>query len=206
MQREHVFESLPLLPGAGVTRVGYARVSTVDQDPALQLAALERAGVERVYQDRASGADPRRPELLAALDYLRAGDVLIVWKLDRLGRSLRHLVNVGEQLAARGVELVSLTEGIDTTTPAGRMLFGLLAVLAEFERDLIRERVAAGVAAARENGRAGGRPRALNPHQQQLVDELLLAGEQISVIAQTVGTSRATVYRAKRRQEAASGG
>jgi len=182
-----------------MTLVGYARVSTMDQDPDLQVRALTAAGVDpqRVYLDRASGMKTARPELARALDYLRPGDVLVVWKLDRLGRSVPHLVTTLNGLRERGVEFRSLTEQMDTTTAQGRLLFGLLAVLAEFERELIRERVVAGLAAARANGRHGGRPRALAAAQ---VRQIRLARAQhppvpVSELAAAFGVGRATVYR-----------
>lgn len=181
-----------------MTRVGYARVSTGDQDTELQLQALAAAGCDRVFEEHASGARDDRPQLAACLDYLRPGDVLVVWKLDRLGRSLPHLVRTAEQLHAKGIEFVSLTESIDSETAAGRLLFGLLAVLAEFERALIRERVRAGVAAARANGRRGGRPVALTPGKLRVVRNLHEQGVTQSEIAKVVGCSRWTVRRALR--------
>lgn len=147
-QRSGFSDTLPCDP-AGVTTLGYARVSTADQDPALQHNALAAAGAERVWTDTASGARADRPGLTDLLAYARSGDVLTVWKLDRLGRSLPHLLATVEHLAAEGIELRSLTEGIDTTTPGGRLVFHTLAAVAEFERDLGRERTRAGLAAAR---------------------------------------------------------
>ncbi len=137
--------------------LGYARVSTLEQEPSLQLDALETAGCERTYTDHASGALADRPELAQAPDHLRRGDTLVVWRLDRLGRSLRHLVDTVGVLEERGVGFRSLTESIDTTTPGGRHVFHVFAALAESERDLIRERTHAGLAAARARGRRGGR-------------------------------------------------
>src|SRR5580704_5795812 len=138
--------------------IGYARVSTVEQDPALQLDALASAGCARVFCDRASGSVQDRPELTRAIDHLRAGDTLVVWKLDRLGRNLRHLIDTVRDLEARSIGFRSLQESIDTTTPGGRLVFHVFAALAEFERDLIRERTHAGLTAARARGRRGGRP------------------------------------------------
>jgi DNA invertase Pin-like site-specific DNA recombinase len=178
-------------------RVGYARVSTVDQDPELQLQALDAAGCARVFRETASGARSDRPVLRECLDYLRPGDTLIVWKLDRLGRSLSHLVATVEQLAECGIAFTSLTENIDTTTAAGRMLLGVMASLAQFERDLLAERTRAGLAAARANGRHGGRPVALKGRKLSLLHQLAAAGDMSkSEIARTLGVSRATVYRA----------
>jgi DNA invertase Pin-like site-specific DNA recombinase len=138
--------------------LGYARVSTTDQQPQLQVDALQRAGCYRVFTETASGARSDRPVLDQLLDQLRPGDTLVVWKLDRLGRSLRHLVDTVTGLAECGVGFRSLQEAIDTTTPGGKLVFHVFAALAEFERDLIRERTSAGLAAARARGRQGGRP------------------------------------------------
>jgi DNA invertase Pin-like site-specific DNA recombinase len=176
--------------------VGYARVSTADQDPKLQLDALHRAGCERCFVDYASGVRADRPELAAVLDYLRPGDTLVVWKLDRLGRSLSHLIELLGQLEQRGVHFASLTEGMDTATPMGRLLFSIMGALAEFERSLIRERTVAGLAAARAAGRRGGRPRALTDDQVDQVRILRAAGKGSASIARTLGVSRMTVYRA----------
>lgn len=140
--------------------IGYARVSTTDQDLALQLDALSKAGCARVFEDKASGAKADRPGLKAALSFVRDGDILTVWKLDRLGRSLPHLietVNGLEAREARGVSFRSLTEAIDTTTPGGRLIFHIFGALGQFERDLIRERTRAGLDAAMARGRQGGR-------------------------------------------------
>jgi DNA invertase Pin-like site-specific DNA recombinase len=140
-------------------RVGYARVSTTDQSPELQLDALRRAGCERIHSEKASGAKADRPELTRVLDdVLRRGDVLVVWKLDRLARSLKKLITTAEDLEGRGIGLVSLTESIDTTTPGGVLVFHVFGAIAQFERALIRERTAAGLAEARRRGRKGGRP------------------------------------------------
>ncbi|MGH2895190.1 MAG: recombinase family protein [Solirubrobacteraceae bacterium] len=140
----------------------YARVSTRDQDLSLQLDALQRAGCARIYQDVGSGSLRRRPQLDACLDRLLAGDTLIVWRLDRLGRSLRHLVDIVADLEQRGVAFRSVTEAIDNGTAAGKLHLHLFAALAEFERELIRERSQAGREAARARGRQGGRPRLMN--------------------------------------------
>jgi DNA invertase Pin-like site-specific DNA recombinase len=141
--------------------VGYARVSTQDQNPALQLDALKAAGCEKLFVEKASGAQRDRPELLAALDYLRAGDSLVVWKLDRLARSLKQLIETVELLDSRSIGLRSLTEAIDTTTAGGKLVFHVFGALAEFERSIIRERTKAGLEAARARGKKGGRPPAL---------------------------------------------
>src|SRR5215207_9345383 len=140
-------------------QIGYARVSTDEQTLALQLDALAAAGCDRVCTDTASGATAVRPGLGEALDHCRAGDTLVVWRLDRLGRSLRHLIETVTALAERGVGFKSLTESIDTTSPGGKLIFHIFGALAEFERDLIRARTRAGMAAARARGRVGGHPR-----------------------------------------------
>jgi DNA invertase Pin-like site-specific DNA recombinase len=145
-----------------VSHIGYARVSTLDQNPALQLDALAAAGCGKIFQDRISGARADRPGLQEALDYAREGDVLIFWKLDRLGRSLPHLIETVAALETRGVGFRSLTEAIDTTTPGGRLVFHLFGALGQFERDLIRERTRAGLAAAAARGRKGGRKPVVN--------------------------------------------
>ncbi len=138
--------------------IGYARVSTSDQQPSLQLDALTQAGAERIFQESASGASRERPELAKCLDTLRHGDTLVVWRLDRLGRSLKDLVEIITELETQGVGFRSVMEAIDTTTPGGRLTFHIFGALAEFERSLIQERTKAGLAAARARGRKGGRP------------------------------------------------
>jgi DNA invertase Pin-like site-specific DNA recombinase len=142
--------------------VGYARVSTQDQNPALQLDALQAVGCERFYVEKASGAQRDRPELKAALDSVRAGDTLVVWKLDRLARSLKQLIETVETLASRDIGFRSLTESIDTNTAGGKLVFHIFGSFAEFERSIIRERTRAGLDAARARGRRGGRPSALS--------------------------------------------
>jgi DNA invertase Pin-like site-specific DNA recombinase len=176
--------------------LGYARVSTTDQQPQLQVDALERAGSYRVFTETASGARSDRPLLEQVLDQLRPGDALVVWKLDRLGRSLRHLVDTATGLAERGVGFRSLQEAIDTTTPGGKLVFHVFAALAEFERDLVRERTSAGLAAARARGRRGGRPSVLTGHKLQVARDMYDSGQYtVAAIAQTLGVSRASIYR-----------
>jgi DNA invertase Pin-like site-specific DNA recombinase len=176
--------------------LGYARVSRVDQRPELQLDALTAAGCARIWTEHASGALTERPELAAALDHLRPGDTLVVWRLDRLGRSLRDLIERVRELDARGVGLRSLTEGIDTTTPAGRLVFHVFGALAEFERDLIRERTQAGLQAANARGKRGGRRPVMDAHKLRVARELLAAGKlTMDEIARTIGVGRATLYR-----------
>lgn len=179
-----------------MTRIGYARVSTADQDPALQEKALQEAGCSRIFVDVANGARATRPELDKALDYLRTGDALVVWKLDRLGRNLGHLVTVLTSLDDRQVDFVSLTEGMDTSTTMGRLLFHIMGALAEFERGLIQERTMAGLAAARAAGRTGGRPRALTPTRVKAVKNLRESGTPVPEIAKILDVSSSTVYRA----------
>jgi DNA invertase Pin-like site-specific DNA recombinase len=182
-------------------RIGYARVSTPDQNPQLQIDALEAAGVDEVVVEKGSGKNRNRPSLEALLARLREGDTLVVWKLDRLGRSVTDLENiVVKELGQRGVAFVSLTDGFDTTTNGGRLLFHILGAVAEFERDLIAERVARGRAIARKNGKAGGRRRSLSEADE---DQLLELWNTTSVrtLADRFKADRATIYRAKARAQ-----
>jgi len=175
---------------------GYARVSTTLQDPALQTDALKAAGCARIFVDKASGKSDRRPQLDKLLEVVLPGDVIVVWRLDRLGRSLRHLITTLNDLAERHVGFRSLTEGFDTTTAGGRLLFNIMGALAEFERDLIVERTQAGLAAARARGRHGGRPTVMTPEKVKLAREMYDAREYtVDTIAKTLGVSRMTVYR-----------
>lgn len=176
--------------------LGYARVSSNEQNPALQEDALKAAGCFRIFTDKMSGALERRPELDRLLDQLRPGDTLIVWRLDRLGRSLRHLIEQLRTLEQRGVGFKSLQENIDTTTPGGRLIFHVFAALAEFERDLIRERTAAGLSAARARGRNGGRPKVLTADQIRTARQLYAQREMtVRQIGEVFGVSRNTIYR-----------
>lgn len=175
--------------------IGYARVSTRAQDLALQLAELEGAECARIYRDVGSGTLRERPQLTACLDYLRAGDTLVVWRLDRLGRSLRHLVEVIGELEARGVAFRSLRESIDTTTAAGRLQLHLFAALAEFERELIRERSQAGREVAKAAGRLGGRPRKVTAETIAAAQAMRDRGDMsMTAIARTLGVGRTTLY------------
>lgn len=176
--------------------VGYARVSTQDQKPALQLDALKVAGCEKVFTEKASGAQRDRPELTAALSYMRPGDSLVVWKLDRLARSLPQLIETVAQLEAKGIGLRSLTEAIDTTTAGGKLIFHIFGALAEFERSVIRERTRAGLKAARDRGRKGGRPPALSAADLAAA-KALLRDPAITVeeVATRLKVSPATLYR-----------
>ena len=146
-------------------KVGYVRVSTLEQNQDLQIEALFQAGCEKMFTDHASGAKTSRPALSGALNYARSGDTIVVWRLDRLGRSLKHLIAVIEELENREIGFMSLQEGINTTTSGGRLIFHLFGALAEFERNLIRERTHAGLSAARARGRMGGRKPKLKPPQ-----------------------------------------
>ena len=187
--------SQPAAPGSGIL-VGYARVSTQEQDTGLQIDALKSAGCARIFAEKASGAQRERPQLTAALDYMRPGDTLVVWKLDRLARSMKQLIETVEGLAERGVGFRSLTEAMDTTTAGGTLIFNIFASLAEFERSIIRERTRAGLAAARARGRVGGRPRSLSAEDLQQA-RALLADPDITVeqVAKRLGVGVSTLYR-----------
>ena len=183
---------------SGTMHIGYTRISTPDQEAALQHDALQAAGCEKIYSDICSGATPtaQRPGLQQALAYARPADTLVVWRLDRLGRNLKDLVQQVTGLQARGVHFVSLQERLDTTSAAGKLIFHLFASLAEFERDLIRERVQAGLHAARARGRKGGRPQVLVGAKRARAAELMAAGQlPVREIARIVGVDRSTLYR-----------
>ena len=176
--------------------IGYARVSTADQDLSLQTAALTQAGCGRVFTDTASGAAADRPGLAQALDFVRAGDTLVVWKLDRLGRSIQGLIALAADLQARAVDFRSLTDGFDTATPSGRLLFHILAAVAEMERELVRERTVAGLAAARARGaNRGGRKPAMTPEMMDTARKLLAAGDAPARVAKLLRVGRSTFYR-----------
>ncbi len=176
--------------------VGYARVSTHEQSLALQQDALVAAGCGRTYTDVVSGVAVERAGLAAALDYVRPGDTLVVWRLDRLGRSLRHLIEQVTALESREVGFRSLTEAIDTTTSGGKLIFHIFGALADFERTVIRERTKAGLAAARARGRVGGRPRALSPTQVEAARGLLAdPARPIAEVCAALRVSKATLYR-----------
>lgn len=176
--------------------IGYARVSTDDQNLDLQLDALKKAGCEVIYEETASGKNTQRPELEHCRKALRLGDTLVVWRLDRLGRSLPDLVNIVSELEKAGIAFESITERIETGSAAGKLIFHVFAALAEFERNVIRERTHAGLAAARARGRKGGRRAALN--DKQVKEIRLLLGDpdtQVTDIAKRYGVSRATIYK-----------
>lgn len=178
---------------------GYARVSTSDQNAQLQIDELRGAGCGRILVETAPGSG-ERPELTHLLDLLRPGDTVVVWRLDRLGRSLKDLIERVDDLHQHGVALRSLRETIDTSSAGGRLVLHVFASLAEFERDLIRERTVAGLAAARARGRLGGRPRTLTPDQEQLARDARAQGRMtVTEISFALGVGRSTVYRALRR-------
>jgi DNA invertase Pin-like site-specific DNA recombinase len=186
----------------GAVRIGYGRVSTRDQNPDAQQDALNAAGCDRIYVDKASGKLASRPELDKALDAAREGDEFVITKLDRLGRSLKNLIELSERLRDGGVNLVVLDQSIDTSTPMGRMFFHILGAIAEFERALTVERTRDGLAAARARGRVGGRKKALRPRQaklaQQMYDEVGEDGKRkhtVRDIAAELGVARTTIYR-----------
>ena len=182
--------------GCNMAAIGYARVSTTDQDLALQLDALAKAGCARVFEDQASGAKTDRPGLAAALGFVREGDVLTVWKLDRLGRSLPHLIETVNALEARGVSFRSLTEAIDTTTPGGRLVFHIFGALGQFERDLIRERTRAGLDAAAARGRQGGRKPVVTDEKLRRAQTLLAQGLTVREVAARVKVGKTALYAA----------
>jgi DNA invertase Pin-like site-specific DNA recombinase len=175
-------------------KIGYARVSTTEQNPALQLAALKRDKCEKIFTDKASGTSRQRPELDKCFKRINAGDVLVVWKLDRLGRSLRELLTLFDELKGRGITLKSLTEAIDTQTPTGRATWQMVGVLAELERSLISERTQAGRAAAMARGVKMGRKPKLSPQQIAHARKLIEEGDSPAQVAQLLGVARSTLY------------
>jgi DNA invertase Pin-like site-specific DNA recombinase len=176
--------------------IGYARISTTGQTLALQQDALAAAGCDKIFTDTASGARTGRPGLAEALEYVRSGDTLVVWRLDRLGRSLAHLIETVRELQERGVHFRTLQEQLDTGTSGGKLVFHVFGALAEFERDLIRERTTAGLAAARARGRHGGRRRKLTTEKLRQLRTLAAdRANSVQSICRTLGISRATFYR-----------
>lgn len=179
-------------------KFGYARVSTADQNLSLQLDALQKAGCDQIFQEHISGAKADRPELARLIELLRPGDEIVVWKLDRLGRSLQHLIDLVAQFDEKGVAFSSLNDHIDTSTPAGKLVFRIFASLAEFEREVIRERTMAGLAAARAQGRTGGKPKGLSEEakkQARVAESLHKEKYPIKEIARQLKLSRTTVYK-----------
>jgi DNA invertase Pin-like site-specific DNA recombinase len=179
-------------------KIGYARVSTMDQDLSLQLDALEKAGCQKIYQEKMTGTDKARPQLQKMLEQIRPEDVVLIWKLDRLARSLKDLVELVNQIQSQGASLHSLNDQIDTTTSHGKFTFHLFAALAEFERDIIRERTNAGLAAARARGRKGGRPRGLSKKAQHtaIIAENLYLERKLTIkeICEQLSISKSTLY------------
>jgi DNA invertase Pin-like site-specific DNA recombinase len=178
-------------------KIGYVRVSKQEQHEALQIDALKEAGCEKWFLDKMTGSKAERKGLDETLAYLRPGDTLVVWKLDRAGHSLTHLIELLKGLKERDIEFISLTEQIDTTTPGGKLIFHLMGALAEFEHDLIRERTNAGLAAAKARGRKGGRPRKLKTNGKVALARQMFTDQSHSIpeICTTLGISRATLYR-----------
>lgn len=176
--------------------IGYARVSTTEQNLALQRNALAKAGCEKIHEDQASGVKAERPGLAEALGHVRRGDTLVVWKLDRLGRSMAHLIETVRKLETKGVGFRSLTEGVDTTTPGGRLVFHIFGALAQFERDLIRERTTAGLRAAEARGRKGGRRPVVTLDKLARAKAHLAAGLTVREAAARVKVSKTALYKA----------
>ncbi|MEP1215893.1 MAG: recombinase family protein [Marinobacter sp.] len=176
--------------------VGYARVSTDDQNLNLQRDALDQAGCEQIFKDQLSGAKAERPGLHQALQYARTGDTIVVWRLDRLSRSLKDLIEMVTLLEFKGIGLKSLQEAIDTSSSSGKLIFHIFGALAEFERNLIRERTQAGLQAARARGRKGGRPKSLNKDKQALAVKLYDEKEHtVDQICEMMGISKPTLYK-----------
>lgn len=176
--------------------IGYARVSTDQQDHALQVDALRSAGCEKLFVETASGSRADRQELARAMEHVRQGDTLVVWRLDRLARSLRHLIDISEDMQQRGIALRSLTEAIDTSTASGRLLLNILGALAQMEREIIVERTRAGLVAAAARGRRGGRPPALDDAKVRAAKAMLVSGTMSAAeVARQIGVSPSTLYR-----------
>ena len=182
------------------TLIGYGRVSTDEQKTAQQIHELEKAGCSQIFTDHISGAKTSRPELDKCLAALQPGDTLVIWKLDRLGRSLRHLLDVAEMLRERGIALRSLTDGFDTNTAAGRMLYSVLGAVAQFERDIIQERTLLGIQQARRDGVAFGPKRKLAPNKVDAAIEMLENGKTPAAVARLLDVDRTTLWRAIKRR------
>ncbi len=193
-----------------LTKIGYARVSTKDQNLSLQLDALEAAGCVRIFEEKRSGAKRNRPELERLLDQLRPDDVVVVWKLDRLARSLKDLIGLVNEIQEKGAGLISLNDSIDTSTPQGKLIFHVFASLAEFEREIISERTKAGLAAARARGRVGGRKKGLSKqaeHKAVIAESLYKEGElSVMGICGELGISKPTLYKYLRHRGVEVGG
>ena len=184
-------------------KIGYIRVSKHEQNEALQRDALEKEKCDKIFMDKITGSKFERKDLDAALTFIRPGDTFVVWKLDRAGRSLKHLIELLNTLQERGIDFISLTEKIDTTTPGGKLIFHIMGALAEFERDLIRERTNAGLEAARARGHVGGRPRKLKTNGKVALARRMFADQSHSLpeICAALGISRATLYRYVKEQK-----
>ena len=176
-------------------RVGYARVSSTEQNLELQIDALEKAGCEKIYTDKKSGANDNRPGLKEALNYLREKDTLVIWKLDRLGRNLKGLIELTEELNKKGIDFQSITDKIDTSTPAGKLYFHIMAAFAEMERSQLIERTKAGLAAARKQGRVGGRPKSMTDTKKKAAQKLLDQNTSPKDVAKSLNVSVSTLYR-----------
>lgn len=177
-------------------KVGYARVSTKDQNTDLQIDELKKAGCEKIFEEQASGAQRNRPQLTAALNFVRAGDTLVVWKLDRLARSLKQLIETIENLHERNIDFITIRDNIDTSTAIGKYFFHSIGALSEFERAMIKDRTNAGLAAARAKGNFGGRPRALNADDLEAASALLQSGKlSVTQVSKRLKISLATLYR-----------
>jgi DNA invertase Pin-like site-specific DNA recombinase len=183
-------------------KYGYARVSTEDQNPAMQLAALKKAGCKTLFKDEVTGAHVNRPALLRCLKTLQTGDTLVVWKLDRLGRSLRDLIHMLDDFKQRSIKFVSLTEAIDTETPTGRAMWQMIGVLAELERSLITERTRAGVKAAQKRGVKFGRKTKVTADNLKLAQSLIAKGQAVQEVAKILNIGRSTLYDALQREAA----
>lgn len=175
-------------------KVGYARVSTQDQNLDLQTDALKKAGCEKIFTDKVSGVKFHRQGLNQALDFLRQGDTLVVWKLDRLGRSTAELIKISASLQERKIELQSITESIDTSSPTGRLFFTILGAIAQMEREIIQERIKAGLKAANKRGRKNGRPRVMTKDKKETAIRLLKEGRGYNEVAGIIGVSRSVLY------------
>jgi DNA invertase Pin-like site-specific DNA recombinase len=185
-----------LLGRLSFMKIGYCRISTTDQNLDLQTQALKDAGCDKIFEEVASGAKDDRPKLKEAIDYMREGDVLVLWKLDRLSRSLKHLIETVNDLEKRGIGFRCLTQQLDTTTPSGKLIFHVFGAISEFERSLIRERTSAGLKVARARGRLGGRPKVLDQEKITIAQSLYDDGKTtVDKICSTLGISRATFYR-----------
>jgi DNA invertase Pin-like site-specific DNA recombinase len=184
------------------TQIGYARVSRADQDPQLQIDALKRAGCTKIFVDHMTGSQMDRPQLTAALEYLRSGDTLVLWKLDRAGRNTRGVLELGEDLTRRGIGLKSVTEQINTTGPMGTAIMTVMLAFGTLERDVLIERTRAGLDAARAQGRVGGRPTVVSAHKLTAARALIRGGATVTAAAEAINVSRSSLYRRLVRTEA----